>query len=507
MLLTLFNESIRTGKTKLHAWQIQRMLEFAAPRANGEIRRMAVVANNGSGKSSYLIAPCTLWLSTHFIRGKSVVTSSSGPQLDRQTGASISHLADQINNYYDGEEIIKIRERFYTCVPHGGTLEMFATDEAGKAEGYHPHTDGDGEMGIFVDEGKSIGENIYSALARCNGVTRRLDVSSPGPPQGHFFDCFTSPTWKTHRVTYLDCPHIHESEVEEARRRYGEYSPLFRSMYLAQFTSVEEMTVLSYEHVRRCFDNFYNVKEHLFGEPFAGVDLAGGGDENVLSVWHGNVHVGLEAFRYSHTPDTARHLLTLFKKYRLRPENIVLDDGGLGRVLIDLLVENGFAGVKRCRNEGRPNDKMYANKGAENYFNFQRIIDKLRFAIKDETLRNQLASRYYTAPGGKARLEDKRKARAIGHRSPDRADATILAFVGRWDNYLYDDGDRDQIIGTARVPERLTQQELLEIMEQQKFAGLGRTTYQQPPSRNIGKTNFRKILADRQEQSDILKRR
>ena len=500
MFISLFNERIRTGQDKLHIWQIQEMLDFAKQRQPGEIIRHAVVANNGSGKSSYLIAPCAQWLATHFTRGRSVVTSSSGPQLDRQTGASISHLAEQVNAFYDGEEVVKIRERFYTTVCHGGTVEMFATDEAGKAEGYHPHIGGDGEMGIFVDEGKSVGEHIYSALARCNGVTRRLDVSSPGAPQGHFFDCFTSPTWKTRRVTYLDCPHIHASEVEEALRRYGEFSPQFRSMYLAQFTSIEEQTVLQFEFVRRCFENFFNVREHVFGEPFAGVDLAGGGDENVLSVWHGNKHIGLEVFRYSHTPDTARHLITLFRKYGLQATNIVLDDGGLGKVLIDFMVEAGWGGLKRIRNEGRANDQMYGNRGAENWFNFQRIADKLLFAIKDETLRNQLANRYYTMQQGKAKLEDKRKARSIGHRSPDRADATILAFVGRWDNYLYDEGDRDSMLGSKRVPERLTQQELLELMEMQKFSGLVRSSRVQPPSRLIGKANFRAVLEARANQ-------
>lgn len=195
----------------------------------------------------------------------------------------------------------------------------------------------------------------------------------------------------------------------------------------------------------------------------------------------------------------------MFRKYGLRAENIVLDDGGLGKVLIDFMGENGWGGLRRVRNEGRPNDLSYGNRGAENWFNFQRIADKLLFAIKDEALRNQLANRYYTMLSGKARLEDKRRARSIGHRSPDRADATILAFVGRWDNYLYDDGDRDQLIGSKRVPERLTQNELLEVMEQQKFQGLGRNSAVQPPSRMLGRTNFRRILSARENLQEYLK--
>lgn len=508
MMLSLFNESIRSGRIVLHPWQVQLMMDFAAVRKVDEIIRIALVANNGSGKSAYSIAPCATWLAGHTDRARSVITSASGIQLDRQSLRSVRHVCENVNKFYDNSEVFRIREREYTFTPAGGTIEAFATDEPGKAEGYHPHDGGEGEFAIFVDEAKSVEGPIFAALERCNGITRRLDVSSPGSPQGYFFDSFTSPNWKTRRVTYRDCPHIKQSEVEEAKMRYGEYSPLFRSMYLAEFTSIEEMTVLQFDYVRRLWSNFYQNEQEMFGAPFAGVDLAAGGDENVLSVWHGNTHVAQEVFREKYTPDTVRHLNGLFKKYGLEAQNITLDDGGLGTVLNDYLMEYGWNDIRRVRNEGRAIDQSaYANRGAENWFNFARIAPKLLFSIKDDVLKNQLASRYYTMNNGKYKLEDKRKAKSSGHKSPDRADACVLAFANRWDNYIFSE-DREAEAARIKkfVPERLTQSELVELMEQrrnEKMFGGG----PQSEARMLGGANFRAVLARRygSEVSQLLK--
>lgn len=502
MMLSLINENIRERKYALYNWQVERLLEFAT-----QTGKMAVVANNGSGKSTYLISPCAVWLAGRFKRGRSLVTSSSGPQLDRMTGAAIMHTCEQVNAFYDGEEVFKIRERMCTFMPHGGTIEMFATDEAGKAEGYHPHPDGEGEFGIFVDEGKSIHESIYRALDRCTGSTRRLDVSSPGSPTGHFFDCFTMPTWRTYRVIYKDTPHISEEEYQEACLRYGENSPHVRSAYWAEFASSEDQVVIDYEAVRRAFNNFLKNESDYFGENFAGVDLSGGGDEQVMSVWRGNTEVDLEVFKLKRGSEIVNNIVRLANKHSLKPEAITLDDGGLGQILNDYLEDAGFMGIRRVRNEHRAlNTAMFSNRGAENWQNFARIIHKLVFMKKDSIMRSQLGNRYYSMVKGKMQLEDKRKAKVLGHRSPDRADAVVLAFVGRWDDYLGERDPSEQRSVTRIVPERLTQHDLIEMMDKRKYEQAFGEQQRVPVARRLGHSSLRSILAQRDEMSKYIRR-
>ncbi len=434
-LMALYNEDIREQRRSLYNWQVEFHKSFAR-QYNGAVIRHAVRANNGSGKSQYVIAPAAAWMGVKFKRSRSVVTSASGSQLDRQVGQSLDHICGQINKLH-GTKLWDMKYRFYRFLPTDSTVELFATDEPGLAEGYHPHLGGK-EFAFFCDEAKSIPEPIYQAIERCNGMTRRTDVSSPGGPNGHFFDvCHDiSGRWKQQVVTYRDCPHISNDEVEEAKSRFGANSPWFRSAYLAEFSSTEEMTVISFDTLKNHMRS--QPKEQIFGEKFAGCDVAAGGDENVLSVWHGNKEIALEIFRMDDTTRTAEHLRYLIRdKHKIPPENVNVDDGNVGKSICDMLHRWDIP-VNRVLNQSRAlNTKIYANRGAEMWFNMAQCMTDLIF-IDDKPAMEQMSNRYYKVQttSGKIILEDKRTAKIQGHPSPDRADARVLAFAFKPAPYL-----------------------------------------------------------------------
>jgi hypothetical protein len=84
---------------------------------------------------------------------------------------------------------------------------------------------------------------------------------------------------------------------------------------------------------------------------------------------------------------------------------------------------------------------------------------------------DQLANRYYVqASKSKIKLESKKEAKANGHPSPDRADATVLAFTDIQAPLFS--------LSTEYVPEKsnnirsassMTQEEILNMMEAFKF--------------------------------------
>lgn len=470
-MLSLYNENIRSGKIKLHDWQVTLLRKFAKEREEKEVIRIALCANNGSGKSQFGIAPCAAWMCMRYPTARAVITSASGGQLDRQTGAAVKHIAEQVNKVH-GKEMWRINYRFFTYLPTGSTLEMYATDDAGKAEGYHPHIP-EGEFAIFVDEAKSVAEPIFEALMRCNGLTRRLDVSSPGRMTGHFYNIVSSGRWYTMRVKAANCPHLNKDEIREAKEVYGENSALFRSMYLAEFTSTDEQVVIMFETINRQLQA--PPKSIKFGKTYAGLDLAAGGDENVLSVWQGNTQIGLECFRFTDTTRTRDHCIELFKKYSLEGPNIVGDDGGLGRPILDAIREKGY-NCRRVLNQSKPiNTIAYSNRGAELYFNFSNHLSHL-VLLGDATQKNQLASRYYRQSStGKMLLESKREARLKGHGSPDRGDATVLAFAGKPPTFFRDvetgvlkpDGTQHE---KALVPALPELEELQRMMDQKRYS-------------------------------------
>ena len=97
-LLLLLDENILNGTTKLHDWQIQFMLDFANDKHTKESPFQAVVqACNSSGKDKYIIAACAVWICMRYREVTCPITSSSGDQLDKQTGAHIDRLCNKAN--------------------------------------------------------------------------------------------------------------------------------------------------------------------------------------------------------------------------------------------------------------------------------------------------------------------------------------------------------------------------------------------------------------------------
>ena len=185
-MLLVCDDTLLDGHVKLHPWQTQILREFAEPSTSDKPYKSVVRAANGSGKDNFIVAPCAVWLSLRYENSLSVVTSASGNQLDRQTDKYIKQLTTAQNKLF-GAQIWKQNYRRYENLVNGSTIEMFVTDEAGRAEGWHPPVP-EGQFAILVSEAKSIQDESFMALARCTGFTKRIDVSSPGLPTGHFYN-------------------------------------------------------------------------------------------------------------------------------------------------------------------------------------------------------------------------------------------------------------------------------------------------------------------------------
>jgi hypothetical protein len=444
-MLLFTDDNLLNGVDKLHSWQIQFMRDFALSDYTSDSAFKACVrAANGSGKDKYIIAACVVWFSMHYADAVSVVTSSSGTQLDRQTNKYIQQLAVQFNAKI-GQDVWKVNYRHYECLLTRSTIELFVTDEPGRAEGWHPVVT-NGKMAIFVSEAKSVPDEIFTALARCTGFTHRVDVSSPGLPMGHFFNVCTGAVkrkdlqtikggeWIEYHITAYDCSHLSASYIEELKRLMpgGENGAAFKSAVLAEFGTTDEMVVIPYGHIWK------SVNRHTLGwikEPnnTGGLDLSAGGDETVLSIRNGNKLLKVIPFRFDNTQDTILFLEEKFKQHGLDNQNALVwtDAGGLGKPIIDQLRSRGWGNIRYVLNQAKAyNERVYINRGAEMWFNFGKLLETGEvWLLNDDKLTRQLASRYYKiTEGNKHKLESKLQARASGRLSPDRADSVVLCY-------------------------------------------------------------------------------
>lgn len=434
-LLYFYDPAFKNGGYNLYGWQIEKLIDFARHRDTDLLNQDAVCAANGSGKSQFILAPCIAWLAMSFEDSLGYVTSASAAQLDSQTERFLDYLIDRVNITHQEDLGLKVFDRVKRkkkFLPNESYIDLIATDEPGRAEGKHPLRP-NAEFAVFVDEGKSIQPFIYEALARCTNWTRKLYVSSPGGHSGEFYQVCTTQElgWKVKKVTYKDCPHIREEEVKNAILKHGINDPLVRSMYFAEFTADDSSIVISKLMIDNCIRYFTAEKKDGFNR--AGLDLAAGGDENVISIWDGNVMVHQDVFRAYDTNITVRHVIDILKEYEINSSNVWADDGGVGRGILDNFADKGY-NFNRVLFGGAPFDTTrYLNRGTELWFNFKQFIENnsIKF-MNDSMLKSQLSNRYYRLNlKSKIMLEPKAEAKLKGHPSPDRADAAVLAWADR----------------------------------------------------------------------------
>jgi phage terminase large subunit len=453
-VLLLYDDDINEGRAKLHGWQIE-LCERYANKVENSVNKLALVAANGSGKSQFFLAPSVVWTALECVESLSIVTTASGEQLDTQAQRYIKRLCEKINSLYSadlGMEVFEIKYRQIFNKVTGAYIDMFATDQPGKAEGRHPIAI-NRDMSIFVDEAKTVEDEIFKALDRCTGATRRVDISSPGDTSGYFFEICTHPEtpYFIRKVPASECPHLDQREIDWKIKKYGLHDPYIRGSIFAEFTSTSDSVVITRTMLGDC--KKYFAKEVLFGPIRAGLDLGGGGDESVMSVWQGNKQLALESFRNIDTNKTIDWAIGLIKHWKIDPENVWADEGGLGRGILDNMLRQGYK-VKRVLNQIRAVDNTrYANRGTELWFNFKLFVENylVRFLDNQTLFESQLTNRYFRIQksSGKLMIEPKSEAKAKGHPSPDRADATVLA----WSNIFY---PCDEIINSLNPPKAET---------------------------------------------------
>lgn len=466
-MLFFLDDDFLSGAQTLHEWQKQFAVDFATPATALEPFRAVVRAANGSGKDAYIIAPNAVFLASKYPNTTVVTTSAGGTQLDRQTNRQVERLCGLWNKKL-GQEVWKCNYRHYENLITKSVIELFVTDEAGRAEGWHPVVP-NANLAIFVSEAKSVPEEIFTALARCTGFTHRVDVSSPGLPIGHFFNRCTTATkregcsslhngWLEYHVTAYDCPHLSKQYIEDCKNDYGgENSWLFKTMVLAEFGTTDDMVVIGYHKVWNAINNttIGHLKEEF---NVGGLDLSAGGDETVLVVRNGNKVIAIEGFKFDDTSATLNNLESLFRKHNLVSNDspIYGDAGGLGKPLLDELRRRGWSNIKYVLNQAAAFDtRVYVNRIAEQWFRFNKLLENREILLPDDKrLREQLSTRYYKNQDltNKIVLESKLQARSKGHPSPDRADATILAF-SNYKSKLVDNEGKERVPAIPRPAE------------------------------------------------------
>lgn len=410
------------GEKTLYDWQIECLESIGLQEEGGP--PTAIAAANGSGKTAKVVASAICWFLSLYPRGQVIVTSGSFRQVEKQLWPALRVHQKRFPGWNFLQTEIK--------TPEGGFALGFSTDDAGRAEGWHPKVASDEDpVFIIVDEAKTVPDAVFEAFDRCTRLIQ-LWVSSPGKPWGQFYDAFHAMAkhfW-TRKVRSDECPHIDKNKRARDLEKYGEDHPLYRSMHLAEFTEDEERLVLSPERMTKALEG--QPESDTNGEVVAFCDFAAGRDKNVLAIRRGNKARIIKAWVEKDTMQAAREFIHRCKVEGLQASQVWGDADGLGTAMIDAMAELGFR-INRFHG-GTPSSEPdeYQNLIGEVWHVACREIERGRVNLGqlDPTTYRQITTRKSEwSENGKLRVESKDKMRAEGRSSPDRGDALLGCIV------------------------------------------------------------------------------
>ena len=398
-------------------------------------RRVAVKAGNGLGKG-FCAAVAVLWF-MHVHRDSAIVLSTA------PTFRQVRHILwRQIRRLYRpaaktlGGKMLDTRwelsdERYAMGL---------SADSADQFQGFHSPN-----VFIVVDEAEGVSDEIYEAIesVMTSADPLLLLIGNPTTMSGAFRRAFHEERslYRAITISALDSPNVRAGRVvipglttprwvEERREIWGEDNPIYRARVLGEFPKQGEDTLIKLSDIEAAVNRAVPGADGA-DEVTLAVDVARfGADRSVILRRRGDRVEDIRARRHLDTMQVAAWVADAIGE--CNPAQVLIDEVGVGAGVVDRLRELGHTvrGVNVGRKARR--DKMFVNLRAEGYWTLAERFSSGRISIPaDNELAGELAALRCESEthGNRIKIEGKDDMRERGLRSPDKADALMLAFL------------------------------------------------------------------------------
>lgn len=446
-----------------------------------ENRREAVRGPHGLGKTA-IAAWCILAfaLTRDGQEGrdwKVPTTASKWRQLDKFLWPEVHKWARMLRWDVIGREPFDPRRELQVRTLKLTTGEAFAiaSDQPDAMEGAHAD-----DMLYVYDESKTIPGDTWDAVegafAGAGPDTAQeahaLAISTPGPPQGRFYDIHSRKPgyedWDACHITVEDAiaaGRVSRHWVEQRKKQWGQESAVYQNRVLGEFAASGEDTVISLALVEAANELWLTWRDAGFKGQFrcVGVDVGGGGDPSMLALRFDVIPMILVdqgPDRPAREVQIGSGIREIRRKTNPDPMNLtgitkgILDKHG-GYSVIDA-IGIGSGVTYRLREQGKTAEAFIAGASSNKtdvsgelgfvdcrsaaWWVLRELLERKLIALPPDkeidpdgfvNLTGELtAPRWETRSGGKIKVESKkelRKASRLGH-STDAADAVIQAY-------------------------------------------------------------------------------
>ena len=405
--------------------------------AVAENERVAVKSGNGLGKG-FSAAAALLWFMSCHDHAVALSTAPTFRQVRHILWKEV-HRRYRNAKYDLGGKLLDTRLE----MPERDSFAMgLSADSPDEFQGFHS-----ANMLIVVDEAEGVAEPIYEAIEALmtSENCRLLLIGNPTTVTGSFRRAFHEDRELYHTITIsaYDSPNVAEGAktvpglvtarwVEQRRKIWGEDNPIFQARVLGEFPEQSEDTLISLSAIEGAAKVSGGAVEQD-DEPqptVVAVDVARfGSDRSVILVRQGGQVKPVRTFRGLDTMKLTGLVVDAIKE--ADPDDVVVDEVGIGAGVVDRLKELGYRvdGVNVGRAAHDPS--RFANLRAEGYWNLRQLITNGEVALpSDKELMGELAALKYSFNStGQLLVESKEDMRKRGIRSPDKADAMMLAFL------------------------------------------------------------------------------
>lgn len=427
-------------------------------RAVRDYDRVAVKACNASGKSWLIGRLIPWWIARYFDENPKVIITAAGWQQVKNI-ASVEYQAAAAECKF---RLPSLNARAEAKDDLGRPIVIgIAPRNAVRMQGHHA-----GNILIIVDEASSADipwEAIEGNLA--GGHAHLLLLGNPTIPSGYYYDAFHSKASASyHKITIdaFETPNLEGFSLDKIKalpagmdrnddvfqqepfpglttrwwvynkfRDWGEASPHWEARVRGEFPSQAADAVFPMSWLRDA-----QKRDPLpvgSARIRVGLDVAGPGDDEMVrySTRGGNV-LGFKT--WSHVdPAGGRAQADVLADLRAEPpeahEVVAIDTNGPGMYFPQPIEGAGYPVQRVNFGEAAKRSDLYYLRKAEMYWNVRGLFkDGLVAGLEDEETIQQLAGiRYDEDEKRRVRIEPKDKAKKRGVKSPDRAEALIMA--------------------------------------------------------------------------------